>query len=85
MRGREPVILVDLGGERKVYPLQILMWHEIANDRVGGVPVAVVAASGSAATRSEPCRARPTFTARLALVTAFAPVAIRTDGASRTD
>lgn len=39
--GREPVILVDLGGERKVYPLQILMWHEIANDRVGGVPVAV--------------------------------------------
>ncbi len=39
--GREPVILVDLGGERKVYPLQILTWHEIANDRVGGVPVAV--------------------------------------------
>lgn len=39
--GREPVILVDLGGQRKVYPLQILMWHEIANDRVGGVPVAV--------------------------------------------
>jgi hypothetical protein len=28
-------------GELRVYPLQILMWHEIVNDTVGGVPVAV--------------------------------------------
>lgn len=38
---REPVILVRLGGEARIYPLQILTWHEIANDTLGGVPVAV--------------------------------------------
>lgn len=25
----------------RIYPLQILMWHEIVNDTVGGVPIAV--------------------------------------------
>lgn len=38
---REPVILMRLGGEARLYPLQILTWHEIANDTLGGVPVAV--------------------------------------------
>ena len=38
---KEPVIVVALGGEVRAYPLQILTWHEIVNDRVGGVPVAV--------------------------------------------
>jgi hypothetical protein len=28
-------------GRVRIYPLQILMWHEIVNDTVGGVPVAV--------------------------------------------
>ncbi|MEX2541413.1 MAG: DUF3179 domain-containing protein [Trueperaceae bacterium] len=37
----EPVIVVTLNGETKAYPLQILTWHEIANDEIGGVPVAV--------------------------------------------
>ena len=37
----EPVIAVSLGGESRAYPLQILTWHEIANDTLGGVPVAV--------------------------------------------
>ena len=37
----EPVISVLLGGEHRAYPLQILMWHEIVNDTVGGVPVSV--------------------------------------------
>jgi len=37
----EPVILFELAGEAKIYPLQILTWHEIANDVVGGVPVVV--------------------------------------------
>jgi hypothetical protein len=37
----EPVLVVELNGEAKAYPLQIMIWHEIANDRVGGVPVAV--------------------------------------------
>jgi len=38
---QEPVIGVILKGEAKAYPLRILMWHEIVNDEVGGVPVSV--------------------------------------------
>lgn len=38
---REPVLALAVGGEARAYPLQILMWHEIVNDIVGGVPVAV--------------------------------------------
>ena len=38
---REPVIALDVGGDARAYPIQILIWHEIANDVVAGVPVAV--------------------------------------------
>jgi hypothetical protein len=38
---REPVIVFERNGDARAYPLQILMFHEIANDTVGGVPVAV--------------------------------------------
>jgi hypothetical protein len=38
---RDPVVLVEEGDEAKAYPLQILMWHEIVNDVVGGRPLAV--------------------------------------------
>ncbi len=37
----EPVVGLTLGGETKAYPLRILMWHEIVNDHVGGIPVSV--------------------------------------------
>lgn len=37
----EPVIGLEINGEARAYPLQVLTWHEIANDVVGGVPVAV--------------------------------------------
>lgn len=37
----EPVVTVSIGGERRAYPLQLLTWHEVVNDTVGGVPVAV--------------------------------------------
>lgn len=37
----EPVIRLEVGGEVRAYPLQILMWHEIANDVIADVPVAV--------------------------------------------
>jgi Protein of unknown function (DUF3179) len=37
----EPVIGVMIGGDARAYPLRILIWHEIVNDVVGGVPVAV--------------------------------------------
>ena len=39
---REPVIALELAGEApRAYPIRYLMWHEIVNDRVGAVPVAV--------------------------------------------
>ncbi len=38
---QEPVISFELNGEARAYPFQILIWHEIANDVVGGVPVTV--------------------------------------------
>jgi len=37
----EPVIRLEAAGMIKAYPLQILIWHEIVNDRIGNVPVAV--------------------------------------------
>jgi hypothetical protein len=37
----DPVAVVRIGDEVKAYPLQILIWHEIVNDEVGGVPVTV--------------------------------------------
>ena len=37
----EPVIGLTVSGESRAYPLRILTWHEIANDVIGGVPVAV--------------------------------------------
>src|SRR5262249_46852934 len=37
----EPVIALELGGDARAYPLQVLIWHEIANDVVGGIPVTV--------------------------------------------
>lgn len=38
---KEPVLALEIKGDARAYPLQILMWHEIVNDVVGGVPVAV--------------------------------------------
>ncbi|HEV8572819.1 MAG TPA: DUF3179 domain-containing protein [Actinomycetota bacterium] len=38
---REPVVSLDLGGQDRAYPAQILTWHEIVNDVVGREPVAV--------------------------------------------
>ncbi len=37
----EPVVVVSVGDDVRAYPIQILMWHEIVNDVIGGVPVAV--------------------------------------------
>jgi len=41
LKSREPVIALAIGGEARAYPIQILMFHEIVNDAVGGTPVAV--------------------------------------------
>lgn len=37
----EPVVVVDVNGDARAYPIQILAWHEIVNDTVGGVPIAI--------------------------------------------
>jgi hypothetical protein len=38
---KEPVLALEVKGDARAYPLQILMWHEIVNDVVGGVPVTI--------------------------------------------
>ena len=38
---KEPVVQLVVNGVAKAYPIQILMWHEIVNDEIGGVPVLV--------------------------------------------
>jgi len=37
----EAVLVYSHNNETRFYPLQILMWHEIVNDTVGGRPVAI--------------------------------------------
>lgn len=39
--GQEPVVAFAHNGVARAYPLRYLMWHEIVNDVVGGLPVAV--------------------------------------------
>jgi thiol-disulfide isomerase/thioredoxin len=41
LQPNEPVILVTVDDLARAYPIQILMWHEIANDIIGEVPVSV--------------------------------------------
>jgi hypothetical protein len=37
----ELVLGLNINGDVRVYPLQIMVWHEIVNDKVGNTPVAV--------------------------------------------
>lgn len=42
LEGVEPVLTVAMeGAPARAYPLRYLTWHEIVNDEVGGVPIAV--------------------------------------------
>ncbi|MGD9734067.1 MAG: DUF3179 domain-containing protein [Solirubrobacterales bacterium] len=41
LSAREPVIAVRVGGAARAYPEQVLVWHEIVNDVLGGRPIAV--------------------------------------------
>ena len=36
-----PLVQVNVDGDVRGFPLEILTWHEIVNDTIGGVPVAV--------------------------------------------
>lgn len=38
---QEPVLLLQLDGVARAYPLSIMLWHEIVNDEVNGRPVVV--------------------------------------------
>ena len=50
---RSPVVMLEHGGDTRLYPLEILVRHEIVNDEVGGEPVAV--------TYCPLCNSAPTF------------------------
>ena len=41
MQANERVIGLSIDGDSRAYPLNMLSRHEIVNDTVGGVPVAV--------------------------------------------
>ena len=41
LEAKEPVIALEIQGDARAYPLQIMTWHEIVNDQVGDVPVSV--------------------------------------------
>lgn len=41
LEAREPVIVYRDAGSTRIYPLQILTWHEIVNDEIDGRPIAV--------------------------------------------
>jgi hypothetical protein len=38
----EPVLVARVGDAVRVYPVQIMIWHEIVNDRIGGLPLVVM-------------------------------------------
>ncbi len=38
---QEPVLALEIGGDARAYPLQIMTWHELVNGTVGGAPVTV--------------------------------------------
>ena len=37
----EAVVALEINGDARAYPVRVLIWHEIVNDVVGGVPVSV--------------------------------------------
>ncbi|MEQ8397979.1 DUF3179 domain-containing protein [Thalassobaculum sp.] len=39
--GIEPVVSIAIGDDARAYPLRVLIWHQIVNDRVGGTPIVV--------------------------------------------
>jgi hypothetical protein len=41
LSSEEPVVVLEIKGDARAYPVQIMTWHEIVNDTVGGTPVAV--------------------------------------------
>jgi hypothetical protein len=38
---KEPVIVLEYNKQARAYPLQVMIWHEIVNDRINGDPILV--------------------------------------------
>ncbi len=58
------VIGLAIAGQARAYPLRMLVWHEVVNDTLGGVPVAVTynpLCDSAVAFRREVRGRRPTF------------------------
>ena len=41
MQPNEAVVVAEVDSDVRAYPVQVLVWHEIVNDEIGGVPVSV--------------------------------------------
>jgi len=41
LRNDDQVIGVVVNGEARAYPLRIMSWHELVNDRIGDLPILV--------------------------------------------
>ena len=41
LKGTDLVVGVEIGGDSRAYPVPTLSRHEIVNDKVGGIPIAV--------------------------------------------
>jgi len=37
----DPVLVIETEGASRAYPYQVLIWHEIVNDEIDGLPLAV--------------------------------------------
>ncbi|MDJ0924066.1 MAG: DUF3179 domain-containing protein [Acidimicrobiia bacterium] len=37
----EAVVALEVDGDARAYPVQVMIWHEIVNDTVGGIPVSI--------------------------------------------
>lgn len=37
----EPVLVLDVNGDVRAFPIMVMTWHELVNDTIGGVPVTV--------------------------------------------
>lgn len=42
LREDDRIVAVEMEGEARAYPIRMLNWHEIVNDELGGVPIAVI-------------------------------------------
>tara|TARA_B100000959_G_scaffold278369_1_gene336592 strand:+ start:1363 stop:2517 length:1155 start_codon:yes stop_codon:yes gene_type:complete len=41
LKPNEPVVAIEINGNAKAYPIQIIIWHEIVNDEIKGIPLTV--------------------------------------------